>query len=40
MEVTEKSPKEIEEHIIKRLYEFSGSEDINDDYTSMTVRFK
>ena len=40
LEVVEKSPKEIEEHIIKRLYEFSGSEDINDDYTSMTVRFK
>jgi serine phosphatase RsbU (regulator of sigma subunit) len=40
LEVASKSPKEIEEHIIKRLYEFSGSEDINDDYTSMTVRFK
>lgn len=40
LEVVERSPKEIEEHIIKRLYEFSGSEDINDDYTSMTVRFK
>ena len=40
VEVATKSPKEIEEHIIKRLYEFSGSEDINDDYTSMTVRFK
>lgn len=39
-EVVQFSPKEIESHIIKRLYEFSGSEDINDDYTSMTVRFK
>ncbi len=39
-EVSDKSPKEIEAHIIKRLYEFSESEDINDDYTSMTVRFR
>jgi serine phosphatase RsbU (regulator of sigma subunit) len=35
-----KSSKEIEESIIKRLYEFSGSDDINDDYTAMTVKFK
>jgi Serine phosphatase RsbU, regulator of sigma subunit len=40
MEVSDKSPKEIEDHIIMRLYQFSESEDINDDYTSMTVRFK
>jgi serine phosphatase RsbU (regulator of sigma subunit) len=33
-------PKEIEQHIIKKLYEFSGSEDINDDYTSMIVKFR
>lgn len=39
-EVVRLSPKEIEDHIINRLYEFSGSEDINDDYTSMTVKFK
>jgi phosphoserine phosphatase RsbU/P len=35
-----KSSKGIEESLIKRLYEFSGSEDINDDYTSMTVKFR
>jgi phosphoserine phosphatase RsbU/P len=35
-----KSSKEIEGSIIKTLYEFSGSEDINDDYTSMTVKFR
>ncbi len=35
-----KSSREIEENVIKRLYEFSGSEDINDDYTSMTVKFR
>ena len=36
----EKSSKEIEDCISKNLYEFSGSEDINDDYTSMTVKFR
>jgi phosphoserine phosphatase RsbU/P len=35
-----KSSKEIEENVIKKLYEFSGSEDINDDYTSMTIKFR
>jgi sigma-B regulation protein RsbU (phosphoserine phosphatase) len=33
------SAKEIEDNIIKRLYEFSGSNNLNDDYTSMTVKF-
>lgn len=32
--------KEIQNHLIDRLYEFSESKDINDDYTSMTVKFK
>ena len=39
-EVTSTSASEIEDHIIKRLYEFSGTDNINDDYTSMTVKFK
>jgi serine phosphatase RsbU (regulator of sigma subunit) len=39
-EVTDKSPQEIEKHIIQRLYEFSGTSEINDDYTSMTIKFK
>jgi serine phosphatase RsbU (regulator of sigma subunit) len=39
-EVTAASAREIEDHIIKRLYEFSGTDNINDDYTSMTVKFK
>jgi serine phosphatase RsbU (regulator of sigma subunit) len=34
------SAKEIEDHLTKRLYEFSGTSNINDDYTSMTVKFK
>jgi serine phosphatase RsbU (regulator of sigma subunit) len=32
-------PKEIQERIISRLYEFSGSENLDDDYTTMIVRF-
>jgi len=38
-EVAGASAKEIEDHIIKKLYEFSGTKNINDDYTSMTVKF-
>ena len=34
------SAKEIEDNIIKRLYEFSGSTNLNDDYTLMTVKFR
>ncbi len=32
--------KEIEDNIIKKLYEFSGSTNLNDDYTLMTVKFR
>lgn len=39
MEVTEKSPREIQDHLISRLYEFSG-EELNDDYTMMILKFK
>jgi sigma-B regulation protein RsbU (phosphoserine phosphatase) len=39
-EVSDRSASEIEKHIIDRLYEFSGSKEINDDYTSMTIKFK
>jgi sigma-B regulation protein RsbU (phosphoserine phosphatase) len=38
-EVAGAGAKEIEDNIIKRLYEFSGTKNINDDYTSMTVKF-
>lgn len=38
-EVTDKSSREVEKNIIHRLYEFSGSKDINDDYTLMTIKF-
>jgi serine phosphatase RsbU (regulator of sigma subunit) len=33
------TPKEIQEHMISQLYEFSGSNEINDDYTTMIVKF-
>jgi len=39
MEVKTETPKQIQEHLIKRLYEFSGSPNINDDYTTMIVKF-
>jgi serine phosphatase RsbU (regulator of sigma subunit) len=38
-EVAGARAKDIEDNIIKRLYEFSGTKNINDDYTSMTVKF-
>ena len=34
------SPAEIQNRIIERLYEFTGSDSINDDYTTMIVKFK
>jgi phosphoserine phosphatase RsbU/P len=40
MEVRFQSPKEIQEHLINRLYEFTGTENINDDYTTMIVKFR
>jgi serine phosphatase RsbU (regulator of sigma subunit) len=39
LEVHTESPKQIQEHLIKRLYEFSGTPNINDDYTTMIVKF-
>ncbi|MBS1951955.1 MAG: Serine phosphatase RsbU, regulator of sigma subunit [Cytophagales bacterium] len=39
-EVASLSAKEIEDHLTKKLYDFTGTKNINDDYTSMTVRFK
>jgi serine phosphatase RsbU (regulator of sigma subunit) len=38
-EVTDSSAQEIEKHVIDKLYEFSGTREINDDYTSMTIKF-
>jgi sigma-B regulation protein RsbU (phosphoserine phosphatase) len=39
-EVRTLGPKEIQDHLIKKLYEFTGTENINDDYTTMIVKFK
>lgn len=40
LEVKERRAKEIQEHLIARLYEYSGTDDINDDFTTMIVRFQ
>lgn len=40
LEVRSRHPKQIQEHLIARLYEFSGTKNINDDYTTMIVKFK
>lgn len=34
------SPKDIQDRIIQSLYDFSGTHNINDDYTTMIVKFK
>lgn len=39
-ETTGKSPKEIQDYLIHKLYEYSGTEEINDDYTTMIVKFR
>jgi serine phosphatase RsbU (regulator of sigma subunit) len=39
-EVKDLPPKQIQEKLINKLYEFSGTKNINDDYTTMIVRFK
>ena len=35
-----KSPEEIQQEIIRELYEFSGQEKMDDDYTLIIVKFK
>ncbi|MEO5601933.1 MAG: GAF domain-containing SpoIIE family protein phosphatase [Cyclobacteriaceae bacterium] len=39
IEVKNLPSRQIQEHLIKRLYEFSGTTNINDDYTTMIVKF-
>jgi serine phosphatase RsbU (regulator of sigma subunit) len=39
LEVKQQEPRQIQEHLIKRLYEFSGTTNINDDYTTMIIKF-
>jgi len=38
-EVKDRDSKAIQEHLISRLYEYSGTQEINDDYTTMIARF-
>jgi sigma-B regulation protein RsbU (phosphoserine phosphatase) len=40
LEVKHLSTLQIQEHLIEKLYEFTGTENINDDYTTMIVKFK
>ncbi|MEQ8424562.1 MAG: SpoIIE family protein phosphatase [Cyclobacteriaceae bacterium] len=39
LEVKNSQPKEMQEYLLSRLYEYSGTDDINDDFTTMIVRF-
>ena len=39
-EVSDLSPLQIQNHLINKLYEFSGTSNIDDDYTTMIVKFK
>jgi serine phosphatase RsbU (regulator of sigma subunit) len=39
-EVMDQSSGQVQEHLIKKLYEFSGTDIIDDDYTTMIVKFK
>jgi phosphoserine phosphatase RsbU/P len=38
--VKELTPRQIQEHLISKLYEFSGTKNINDDYTTMIIKFR
>lgn len=40
LEVKDLEPKRIQETLINRLYDFSGTSTINDDYTTMIIKFK
>ncbi|MEX1238347.1 MAG: GAF domain-containing SpoIIE family protein phosphatase [Cyclobacteriaceae bacterium] len=39
LEVKNQAPRQIQEHLNNRLYEFTGTTNINDDYTTMIVKF-
>lgn len=39
-EVIARSPREIQEPLINQLYTYTGTEEINDDYTTMIVKFR
>jgi phosphoserine phosphatase RsbU/P len=40
LEVKTLDPRQIQDELINRLYEFSGTRNINDDYTTMIIKFK
>ncbi len=38
--VADRSPREMQDHLISHLYQYTGTEDIDDDYTTMIVKFR
>lgn len=40
VESVEGTPKEMQDRLIQKLYNYTGTEEINDDYTTMIVKFK
>lgn len=39
-DVASREPREMQEHLIKTLYAYTGTEEIDDDYTTMIVKFR
>jgi phosphoserine phosphatase RsbU/P len=39
-EVVEREPRAMQEYLISQLYKYTGTEEINDDYTTMIVKFR
>jgi sigma-B regulation protein RsbU (phosphoserine phosphatase) len=39
-DIRDLTPAQIQDYMIHKLYEFSGTENIDDDYTTMIVKFK
>ena len=40
LEFASSTPREMQERLIQRLYEYTGTEEIDDDYTTMIVKFR
>lgn len=40
LQVVDRTPREMQEHLIGKLYEYTGTEEIDDDYTTMIVKFR
>ena len=40
LETVSEGPKAIQDNLVRRLYSYTGTEEIDDDYTTMVVKFK